>query len=465
MNHLLNNKTPKTEAGPLKTPRFSNCHGEPLVIDQETTRSIGQSHRFVSVLLRRLLAIYGDPPIRFVLPGDREITPFSVKPVGTIRIRDYRTLGSIVLNPLFQFGEAYANGRLEIQGDMLECLTEIFAAMNRRGNVRTSGQRLLDRWRRPHKNSLRGSKDNVFHHYDIGNDFYRLWLDENMLYTCAYFEHSGDSLEAAQIAKMDYVCRKLRLRRGMTVVEAGCGWGALAIHMAKQYGVNVKAYNISGAQIDWARDRARQEGLEAKIEFLQDDWRNINGKFDAFASVGMLEHVGIKNYRQLGETICHSLKPDGIGLIHTIGQNSPAPFNAWMEARIFPGAYPPSLAEMMQIFEPNGLSVLDVENLRLHYSQTLRHWLARFEGCVDQIRDRFDEKFVRMWRMYLAGSIAAFESGYLQLFQVVFSHAVSNNVMRTRHYLYDATGQQASNTVNHHHSATANGPYNSWGES
>ena len=151
----------------------------------------------------------------------------------------------------------------------------------------------------------------------------------------------------------------------------------------------------------------------------------------------MLEHVGVRNYQQLGKSIDACLRPDGIGLIHTIGQNRPRPFNAWIERRIFPGAYPPTLKQMMEIFEPTEFSVLDVENLRLHYAQTLRHWLERFEESAAQVRRQYEERFERMWRFYLAGSVAAFECGYLQLFQVVFAKNSSNMVPRTRDHLYD----------------------------
>ena len=276
--------------------------------------------------------------------------------------------------------------------------------------------------------SLARSRENVHHHYDIGNDFYRLWLDEQLAYTCAYFPEPGVSLEAAQIAKFDHVCRKVWLQPGETVVEAGCGWGALALHMARHYQVNVRAYNISHEQIVYARERAKAEGLSDRVEFVEDDWRHIAGRYDVFVSIGMLEHVGPSNYRRLGEVIHRVLTDRGRGIIHSIGRNKPAPVDLWIERRIFPGSYPPSLAEMMQILEPREFSVLDVENLRLHYAQTLRHWLGRFEGAAEQVTKMFDQRFVRMWRLYLAGSIAAFEGGSLQLFQVVFARGKVNDM-------------------------------------
>jgi cyclopropane-fatty-acyl-phospholipid synthase len=222
------------------------------------------------------------------------------------------------------------------------------------------------------------------------------------------------------------------------VVEAGCGWGALALHMARHYGVTVKAYNISKEQINYAHRRAIAEGLEGKVEFIEKDYRDIQGQYDAFVSVGMLEHVGTENYVTLGTVINRCLKDNGRGLIHSIGLNFPRPMDAWTEKHIFPGANPPSLAQMMQIFEPYDFSVLDVENLRLHYAKTLEHWLQRYEDNIDRVTDMFDADFARAWRLYLAGSLTAFRAGGMQLFQVNFARAGNNHMPLTRDYLYQS---------------------------
>jgi cyclopropane-fatty-acyl-phospholipid synthase len=257
-----------------------------------------------------------------------------------------------------------------------------------------------------------------------------------MAYTCAYYPSATATLEQAQIAKMDHVCRKLRIGPGDLVVEAGCGWGSLALHIAGRYGGKVRAFNISAEQVEFARRRAREQGLAGRVEFIEDDYRNISGRYDVFVSVGMLEHVGVRNYPELGRLVRRSLTTEGRGLIHSIGRNRPAPLHPWIERRIFPGAYAPSLAEMMQIFESANLSVLDVENIRPHYALTLRHWLERYEGAVARVRAMFDESFVRMWRLYLAGSIAAFETGTLQLFQVLFTTEESTGISLTRDFMY-----------------------------
>jgi len=205
---------------------------------------------------------------------------------------------------------------------------------------------------------------------------------------------------------MDHVCRKLRITSADSVVEAGCGWGSLALHIASRYGAKVRAFNISREQIAYARDRARQQGLQNRVEFIEDDYRNISGSCEVFVSVGMLEHVGLENYPQLGRLVQRSLNAAGRGLIHSIGRNQPGSLHPWIERRIFPGAQPPSIGQMMQIFEPANLSVLDVENIRQHYALTLRHWLENYEHAIESVRKVFaDEFFVRMWRWYLAGSV------------------------------------------------------------
>ena len=233
-----------------------------------------------------------------------------------------------------------------------------------------------------------------------------------MIYTCAYFPTPDHTLEDAQIAKMDLVCRKLRLKPGDRVVEAGCGWGSLALFMAKQYGVTVRAFNISPEQIAYARRRATEEDLTDRVDFIEDDYRNIQGECDVFVSVGMLEHVGLADYRTLGGVIGRVLTDRGRGFLHFIGRNKPAPLNPWIRKRIFPGAYPPTLREVFErVLEPQNLAVLDVENLRLHYGKTLEHWQQRFNDALPRVASMFDEMFVRAWQLYLAGSQAAFTTG------------------------------------------------------
>ena len=386
-------------------------------------------------LLARLLEFLGNPPLEFILWTGEHIAPAGATIVARVRVSNRATLLGILADPQVRFPDAYSEGRLEIEGDLVQLLETVYHS-GRRAPKPSALQRLVERLRRPHANTLSGSRENIHHHYDISNDFYSLWLGQTMAYTCAYYPTPTATLDEAQTAKMDHVCRKLRLRSGESVVEAGCGWGTLALHMAQHYGVKVRAFNISREQVAYARARAASLGMSSQVEYVLDDYRNISGRYDAFVSVGMLEHVGVDNYPALGGVIARSIGPQGRGLIHSIGRNRAAPLQPWIEKRIFPGARPPSLAEMMRIFEPYDFSVIDVENLRLHYAQTLRHWLALFEQASGRVREMFDEKFVRMWRMYLAGSVAGFTTGTLQLFQVVFAPRDNNDVPMTREHLY-----------------------------
>jgi cyclopropane-fatty-acyl-phospholipid synthase len=387
-------------------------------------------------LLRRLMDFIGQPPLSLVLWDGSSVAPQGAAVIANIFIHDRGALRKLVSNPAFEFGEMYSSGRIDVDGDLAECLAVIYRALREAGHTGDLRDLLLKGFaKHPHSDQAK-ARENIHHHYDIGNDFYRLWLDEQLVYTCAYFTAPDITLEQAQTAKLEYVCRKLQLTPGQRVVEAGCGWGALALHMARHYGVTVKAYNLSSEQIAFARQRARREQLDECVEFIEDDGRNIEGEFDAFVSVGMLEHIGVDGYSALGDVIERVLSDDGRGLIHCIGRDRPGPLNSWIQRRIFPGAYPPSISEMMVLFEPNGFSVLDIENLRLHYARTLQHWLQRYEEHSAQVEELFDDTFVRLWRLYLAGSLAAFNTGTLQLFQVLFNRSGNNAVPWTRDYLY-----------------------------
>jgi cyclopropane-fatty-acyl-phospholipid synthase len=389
----------------------------------------------------RLSAAAGAAPVRFVLWDGTEVVSPQTPAKSTVLIREGCSLHKFLLDPELYFGDGYAEGWIEVEGDLVDTLAQIYCASYDRLQSRRVSAFLAEWLTRTQGNSLRGSQRNIHRHYDLDASFFRLWLDSRLVYTCAYFASPDDSLENAQMAKMDYVCRKVRLRQGETVVEAGCGWGALALHMARHCGAVVKAFNISHDQIAYAREWAVREGLQGQVEFIEDDYRNVSGKYDAFVSVGMLEHVGRDRYRELGNVIHRSLADGGRGLLHFIGRNHQRPLSSWIRRRIFPGAYPPTLREAMEVFEPRDLAVLDVENLRLHYALTLEHWLARYRNAEEQVIRKFGAEFARGWRLYLAGSAAAFRSGSLQLFQVSFSRRGDDRVPWTRRYLYQPDGQ------------------------
>ncbi len=356
--------------------------------------------------------------------------------VPTIWIKDRSALIALLRNPQVNFGDLYAEGRIMVEGDLVGLLESLYRVPRKRP------AQLYSRWLNlTQSNSLRGSRRNVHYHYDLSNDFYRLWLDSQMVYTCAYFPQENADLEEAQRAKLDLVSRKLWLRPGEKVVEAGCGWGALSLHMARHYGVQVKAFNISREQLAFARERAKHEGLDGQVEFIEDDYRNVRGHFDAFVSVGMLEHVGKAHHADLGLAIQRAIGKSGRGLLHFIGRDRPTPLSPWIRKRIFPGGYPPALREVADILSPHDYSVLDVENLRYHYARTLEHWLHAFGRSYDAVTGMFDARFARMWRLYLAGSIAGFRVGTMQLFQVVFAGRQCGTLPWTRAYLYDEDDQ------------------------
>ena len=417
-------------AAPAAAP---TAEGAPRALPGDSSSEAGALDYW---LLSRLRALLGEPPLELAIGNGARVGPGTATPVARVTFASRSVLAAIVADPWVRFGDAYSDGSVIIEGELVGLLESIFRVSSLGSKRPSLLRRATDALRRPHGNTPSASRDNIHHHYDIGNEFYTLWLGSTMAYTCAYYPTPSATLDEAQIAKMDHVCRKLRLRAGERVVEAGCGWGTLALHMARHYGVRVRAFNISHQQIVYARERALREGLSGSVEYVEDDYRSIDGRYDAFVSVGMLEHVGLENYPALGRIAHQCLGGSGRGLIHSIGRNRPAPLQQWIGKRIFPGAYPPTLAEMMRIFEPWNFSVLDVENLRLHYAQTLRQWLALYESASERVRALFDEKFVRMWRLYLAGSVAAFTTGSMQLFQVLFAPGENNDIAWTREHLY-----------------------------
>ncbi|MCG5541886.1 MULTISPECIES: SAM-dependent methyltransferase [unclassified Halorhodospira] len=410
----------------------------PLAVPQGERVSSGPSAAPERWLTRRLYELVGSPALEVRLWDGSSVG--SGDSTLAVEIMDRGALYELLRNPNLAYGDLYSTGRIEVHGELKEVMNILVRAANEHEGRKPAWLEWLWRDKPSSGADVSGARGNIHHHYDLGNEFYSLWLDHAaMQYTCAYFESPDNTLEQAQLAKLEHVCRKVRLQPGETVIEAGCGWGGLARYMAKQYGAKVRAFNISREQIEYAREQARREGLDHLVEYVEDDYRNISGSCDHFVSVGMLEHVGPANYEALAKVARRCLHPEGLGLIHTIGRNRPRPVNKWIEQRIFPGAYVPSAAELMTLFEYDDLSVLDVENLRLHYAQTLDNWLERFRVHRDWVAQQYDERFARAWELYLATSSATFTQGGMQLFQVVFAPARSNNVPRNRAHLYETT--------------------------
>ncbi len=401
--------------------------------DIDTPRRVSARDRY---LVQKMQELGGRPNIQIKLWDDSILKPSHTTPVATMHIKQRKALNALITKPEIGFGDEYSRGSIDVD-NLVEFLCEVFRAKHSVKGEHPKMEAFTKLFeKKARSNTLEGSKSNIHHHYDLGNEFYELWLDKNMQYTCSYFPDPSMTIEQSQQAKMEHVCRKLQLKPGQTVAEAGCGWGSLALYMARNHGVKVKSYNISHEQIVYAVDRAKESGLSDQVEYVEDDYRNISGEYDVFVSVGMLEHVGRQNYQQLGEVVDRVLSKNGRALVHSIGRNSPERMSPWIEKRIFPGAYPPTIREMMDIVEPFNFSVLDIENLRLHYARTLQHWLQRFDENEEKVMAMFDQLFVRAWRLYLSGSIASFLVGRLQLFQMLFARELDNDIPMTREHLY-----------------------------
>ncbi|MEC7377963.1 MAG: cyclopropane-fatty-acyl-phospholipid synthase family protein, partial [Pseudomonadota bacterium] len=283
-------------------PRDSEQTGKShvLTLPLEDTHVDRSPHTYERWLIAKLMRMAGSPPLRFRLWNGDVIEPEGQQSQFTLKLTDPKALYALVTNPNLAFGDLYSAGRLEVEGDLPELMECLYRSVHQARQKWPKWLEALWRNHNPRSTGISEAKENIHHHYDLGNEFYRLWLDTaEMQYTCAYYESANLTLEQAQLAKLEHVCRKLRLKPGMTVVEAGCGWGGLARYMARNYGVKVHAYNISREQLAYAREEARKQELDHLVEYVEDDYRNIDGQYDAFVSIGMLEHVGKENYPAL----------------------------------------------------------------------------------------------------------------------------------------------------------------------
>ena len=339
-----------------------------------------------------------------------------------IRFTDRATTFRAALNPALEFGEAYMDGRLFVENDDILSFAALIGSNTKWDDddaVHLSlwrPRRLgwLNAW-----NWQRRSRRNVAHHYDLDDRLYALFLDHDLNYSCAYFERPDDTLETAQAAKLDHIVAKLALRAGQRVLDIGCGWGGLALHIGKTADVEVLGITLSEHQLAIARARADATGLAGRVKFALLDYRSVTGAFDRIVSVGMFEHVGPPHYRRFFDQCRTLLKPDGVMLLHTIGRaDGPAPTDRWLARYIFPGGYVPALSQIAPAIEDARLWITDIEALRMHYAYTLEHWYARTVAARDKIGALYDERFFRMWQFYLAGAIVAFRCNAHLNFQI-----------------------------------------------
>ena len=366
-------------------------------------------------------------------------TPKNNKPI-TVKILDKKLHYKLFFRPDLYFGEAYSNGDIQIENGSLTDFLDIALMNIGRGELNFFSM-LINKLYGSYRyltnfNFIKKSKMNVAHHYDLSDDLYSLFLDPKKQYSCGYFINENDTLEDAQNNKIQHIIKKLNIKPNQKVLDIGCGWGSLAIDIAKSTNCEVTGITLSENQFNYCVKKAKKLNLENQVTFKLIDYRQLDEKFDRIVSVGMFEHVGRKFYKKFFKKIDNLLKDDGVSLVHTIGSvNPPRDPHPWITKYIFPGGYTPSLSEVVTPVEKAGLIVSDIEVLKLHYSHTLRHWK---ENCIKnkiQIINMFDEKFFRMWEFYLASCESAFKWGD----QVVYQFQLTKNYMstpNTRDYIY-----------------------------
>lgn len=399
---------------------------------------------FFSRRLRRLIregnlavTIGGSPEMRF---GNGR------GPKVTVRIKDWPTARRLILNPELALGETYMDGSLSIEGDDIQGFLEIVVRNPAQVGDLSAPARLLSALRQSRRRLDQSNPEalawrNVAHHYDLTPAIYDLFLDADRQYSCAYFAQDGISLDAAQAAKKTHIARKLLLSPGMRVLDIGCGWGGLALTLARDHGARVTGITLSQEQLGVARARAKAAGLADRVTFDLVDYRAVTGQYDRIVSVGMFEHVGAPNFETFFNVVRDRLAEDGVALIHTIGRTAPPnATNPWISRYIFPGGYVPSLSEVAEAIQKTGLRIGDIECLRLHYAMTLRCWFDRFSASAEVAAALKDDRFVRMWRYYLAASEQTFRHGPQDVFQVQLCRR-PDAVPITRDYLYSLQGQ------------------------
>ncbi len=353
-------------------------------------------------------------------------------PAAGLELRTPRAVRGMISNPALCIGESYMDGELlPLGGTIYDTLDVLIhnqcdggghPGLSVFGSARQAVRR-VSQW-----NPATRARRNVAHHYDIGDRLYALFLDADWQYSCAYFRHGGETLEEAQTAKKRHIAAKLLLNRpNLRVLDIGCGWGGMALTLARDYGARVVGITLSSEQLSRARIRAAEAGLEDRVQFELLDYRDaaIAGPFDRIVSVGMFEHVGVNHYSAFFRRVRSLLAPDGVALLHAIGRSDgPGETNPWLRRYIFPGGYSPALSEVFTAVERSGLVATDVEILRLHYAETLRHWRRRFNSNLEEIAGLYDERFCRMFDFYFAGSELAFRRAGHMVWQLQMAHSV-----------------------------------------
>lgn len=342
-------------------------------------------------------------------------------------------ISDIINNPSVAFGEAYMHKQIEVEGNIKDLIEALYNNPNSFLKYKSKLGKLI----KPISNSIKKSKDNIGYHYDIGNDFYQLWLDKSMTYSCGYFKTKDDTLDQAQANKVEYILKKLSLKEGNTLLDIGCGWGELIISAAKKNKAHALGITLSTEQMEKVNKRIKEEGLENLVEVQLVDYRQIkNRTFDRIVSVGMIEHVGKEYLHEYFKVINNLLNNGGISLLHCITSLTGGT-NRWIDKYIFPGGYVPSISELISIISDESFHILDIESLRRHYGRTLENWVDNYENSITDICKMKDETFLRMWRLYLNACAASFNEGNIDIHQFLFSKGLADELPWTRNYLYE----------------------------
>lgn len=354
------------------------------------------------------------------------------KPTFVVKFNKMIPLSELVTSTSLALGEAYMDGNMEIEGNLYEALNCFLGQMGKFSTDRKALKKLIFS-----SSAKKNQEKEVRSHYDLGNDFYKLWLDETMSYSCGYFKHEDDTLYEAQVNKVDYILEKLYLKESMSLLDIGCGWGFLLIEAAKKYRIHGTGITLSEEQYKEFNNRIQEEGLEDLLTVQLLDYRDlpkIGKTFDRVVSVGMVEHVGRDNYQQFLDCVNKVMEPGGLFLLHFISALKEFPGDPWIKKYIFPGGMIPSLREMLSDAAEDNFHTLDVENLRLHYNRTLLCWEDNFKKHIDEVRSMFDERFVRMWDMYLSSCAATFNNGVIDLHQILMTKGINNELPMVRWY-------------------------------
>ena len=354
------------------------------------------------------------------------------EPSVTITLKEPIPIKDIYNNASLALGEAYMDGKIELEGSIEDLITSAYE--------NTSSFMLNSKFRKfmpKQSHTKANSKNDVQNHYDIGNDFYKIWLDDSMTYSCAYFKTPEDTLEVAQQNKVDHILKKLDLSQGQHLLDIGCGWGNLILTAAREYKVKATGITLSQEQYDYVNQVIKEEGLQDEVTVLLKDYRDLKDiHFDRITSVGMFEHVGKENLGGYFKQVHDLLDDDGIALIHGISRQQGGATNAWINKYIFPGGYVPGVAELITHMTNEKLQLVDQESLRRHYQKTLGIWDTNFNANLDEVRKTKDERFIRMWDLYLQACAASFRSSNIDVCQYLVTKKSSNQLPMTRSYMY-----------------------------